>query len=105
LPKPKPLARDAKAYLDALHIVLCEKGKKVRPFGSDGPEVVAVDREDVRSEFYRSRPADGEDERKIASARQKAFRRGEDEARDRRQITSYEVGGRFLIWLVKEDAQ
>ncbi len=103
--KQKPLPRDAKAYLDALHVVLSDKGEKVRPFGLGEIEVRAVEREAVRDEFYRSRPADGEDEKKIVEARRKAFKRGEDDARDRKLIATYEVGGRFLVWLVREPSE
>ena len=100
--KARPLPRDAAAYLKALGVVLGAKGEKIRPFGSEGPAAHAVPREDVREEFYRSRPADGEDEKKIAEARRKAFSRGEDVARDRGLISTYEVNGVHFVWLVLE---
>lgn len=49
--KEKGAPRAAKVYLDAFSIVIGDKGRKVRPFGHEGPEVVAVDREDIRDEF------------------------------------------------------
>jgi hypothetical protein len=102
--KPKPLPRTARAYLDALHIVAGEKGKKVRPFGSEGPEVNAVDRELVRDEFYLAWPADGDDEKARKDAKRKSFKRGEDEAIERRRIGTYEVDGAQLVWLMSEPA-
>jgi hypothetical protein len=100
--KPKALPRTARAYIDALHIVAGEKGRKVRPFGSEGAEVTAVDRELVRDEFYRAWPADGDDEKARKDAKRKSFKRGEDEAIERRRIGTYEVGGEQLVWLVVE---
>jgi len=102
--KPKALPRAARAYIDALQIVVGEKGKKVRPFGSDGAEVTAVDRELVRDEFYLAWPADGDDEKARKGVKCKAFGRGEAEALTRRQVYSYEVGGEHLVWLLSESA-
>jgi hypothetical protein len=76
--KEKGPPRAAKVYLEAFGIVIGDKGRKVRPFGSDGSEVVAVDREDVREEFYRLWAADGESDEARAAAQRKAFKRGED---------------------------
>ncbi|WP_374254149.1 AAA family ATPase [Xanthobacter sp.] len=100
--KARPLRGDAKAYFDALMVVLTQGGQKVRPFGSEGPEVVAADREDVRREFYASRPADGDDAGKLSSARQKAFRRGEDALLAGSRIACREVHETQLVWLAAE---
>jgi len=102
--KPKALPRAARAYIDALQIVVGEKGKKVQPFGSEGAEVTAVDRELVRDEFYLAWPADGEDDKARKNVKCKAFARGEAEALTRRQVYSYEVGGEHLVWLLAEPA-
>ena len=102
--KPKALPRAARAYIDALHIAVGEKGKKVRPFGSEGSEVNAVDREHVRNEFYRAWPADGDDEKAKKNAKRQAFGRGEAEAIERRRVYSYEVDGEQLVWLLAEPA-
>ena len=102
--KAKVLPRAARAYLDALHIVAGEKGKKVRPFGSEGPEVNAVDRELVRDEFYLAWPADGDDEKARKNAKRKSFKRGEDEAIERHRVGTYEVAGEQLVWLLLEPA-
>ena len=102
MPKPKPLPRAARAYIDALHIVAGGNGKKVRPFGSEGPEVNAADRELVRDEFYRAWPADGDDDKAKKNAKRQAFGRGEAEAIERRRIATREFGDAQLVWLLAE---
>ncbi|MDP3552642.1 AAA family ATPase [Methylocystis sp.] len=101
-PKEKGPPRAAKVYLDAFSIVVGDKGKKVRPFGSEGTEVVAVDREDIRAEFYRLWAVDGESEEARAAAQRQSFRRGEDWALDNRRIASYAIGKQHMVWLLKE---
>ncbi len=102
--KPKALPRAARAYIDAFQIVAGEKGKKVRPFGSEGSEIHAVDREHVRGEFYLSWPADGDDDKAKKEAKRKSFNRGEAEAIERHRIGTYEVGGVQFVWLIAEPA-
>jgi hypothetical protein len=101
-PKEKKPPRDGKQYLEALAVLLGDKGRKIRPYGADGPEIVAVDREDMRAEFYRSRPADGDTETARSAAKRKAFQRGEEWAHESRRIYSYDVGGRHMVWMLKE---
>jgi hypothetical protein len=103
--KDKGPPRAAKVYLDAFNIVIGDKGRKVRPFGSDGSEVVAVDREGVRDEFYRLWPADGESDKARAAAQRQAFKRGEDWALDHHAIASYAVGKQHMVWRLKEGDQ
>lgn len=98
-PKAKPLPHDAKAYLQALGVALSEKGRKVRPFGFEGSEVVAVDREDIRREFYASRPADGENNAQILDARKKAFKRGEDAAISHARAAIRDIDDVQMVWL------
>ena len=97
--------RAARVYLDSIGVVLGEHGHKVRPFGFDGPEVVAVDREIVRGEFYKLWPADGETEKAKAEAKRKSFARGEDWSLSRKKVATYELAGKQLLWLLKEPAQ
>jgi hypothetical protein len=103
--KAKPLPRAARAYIDALHIVAGENGQKVRPFGSEGSEVNAADREHVRDEFYRAWPADGEDDKAKKNAKRQAFGRGEADAIERRRIATREVGDVQLVWALAEPSQ
>ncbi|GAB4068533.1 hypothetical protein KHC28_16155 [Ancylobacter sonchi] len=92
----------AKVYLHAIGIVLGEKGVKIRPFGSEGPELRAVDCTDIRKEFDLSYPADGDMAEKKKDARRKAFARGEAWALDKAQVATREVNGRQMVWLVRE---
>jgi phage/plasmid primase-like uncharacterized protein len=104
-PKEKGPPRAAKVYLDAFAIVIGDKGQKVRPFGHEGPEVVAVDREDIRDEFDPSWPTDGDTPEKRKDARRKAFDRGEEWALNNKRIATREVSDRQLVWLLKEAHQ
>ena len=103
--KAKPLPRAARAYIDALHLVVGENGKKVRPFGFEGSEVNAADRELVRDEFYRAWPADGDDDKAKKNAKRQAFGRGEADAIERRRIATREVGDVQLVWALAEPSQ
>ncbi|MCW2286070.1 hypothetical protein M2323_003907 [Rhodoblastus acidophilus] len=101
-PKEKGPPGHAKADLDALGVVIGDKGHKVRPFGTEGPEVTAVDRETIREEFNRVWAADGADEKARSDAKRKAFKRGEEWASSRRLTASREVGRQHLVWLLKD---
>lgn len=95
----RPLSGGAAAYRKALWNVLAAQGVEVRPFGSEGPKVRAVDREAVRAEFYATQPADGKDAKSIADAKRKAFRRAEEVLTARSIITVREVSEVTLVWL------
>lgn len=58
----------------------------------------ALDQETVRTEFYRSKAADGTPPQQQA-ARQKAFRRAVDTARDRQLIGVRVIGEQTWLWL------
>ena len=81
-----------KAYLDAFQRIVLDRGERIRPFGNEGPEVKALDREDIRKEFYSAWPADTTD------AKKKAFGRAEKEAIERNILATRERGGRQMIW-------
>ena len=98
------LSRAARAYMDALGIVLLSSGRDVHPFGSEGPIVKAVDRETIRTEFYNSWPADGDTDAKRAAAKRKRFNEGERDLMDGRLIASREINGATIVWAVKEAA-
>jgi phage/plasmid primase-like uncharacterized protein len=104
-PKENAPPRAAKVYLDAFNIMIGDKGRKVRPFGSEGPEVVAVDRKDIRDEFDPSWPTDGDTPEKKKEARRKAFDRGEEWALNNKRIVTREVAGHQLVWHLKEADQ
>lgn len=101
-PKAK-LSRAARAFMSAFQVGVLDKGERAWPFGVEGHEVKAVDRENVRAEFYRSWPADGDTDAKKTAARQKAFKRGEFELIERRMVCVREVAAKTLVWAVRED--
>lgn len=98
----KPLTGVKKAYHDALSNVLAAASVALRPFGPEGPEVRAVDREAVRAEFYAAHPADGDDEQKRAAALRQAFNRGEAALRDTGFICTRLNGEITMVWLAKD---
>lgn len=98
-------SRAARVYLEALESVLRAKGATARPFGAAGPEVFAVDRGGVRSEFYKRWPADGDSEAKRAASKQRAFRRGEAELSDAGAIRTRESGTSTIVWLDMDTGQ
>ncbi|MBB3774047.1 hypothetical protein FHS55_004702 [Angulomicrobium tetraedrale] len=104
MPKDKKnnIPRAARVYLNAMKIVLGEKGEKLRPFGSEGQEVTAVDRADIRKEFDLSYTADGDTDEKKQDCRRKAFGRGENWVFDKKWTATREVNGRQMVWLVRE---
>jgi hypothetical protein len=73
----------------------CATEIRLRP---EGPLVRALDQEVIRAEFYRSKAADGTPQQQRA-ARQKAFRRAVDSARDRQLIGVRVIEERTWLWL------
>ncbi len=86
----------ARLLKSALECSLIDHGQVRRPFGNDGPEIKAVDRERVRTEFYASYPADD------AGAKRKAFNRMIDQALAAKLIGARELGGADWLWLISE---
>jgi hypothetical protein len=97
-------SRAAAAYLAAFQTVLLNAGKKLRPFGAEGSEVAAVDREAVRVEFYHAWPADGDTEAKRAASKRKTFNRAEGELIERKLICAREIDLRNFVWAVTRQA-
>jgi hypothetical protein len=97
---PKPL----KILGRALMAILAEHSRDVRPFGFEGSVVKAVDREQVRSEFYRSYPtADGKTEEQRKEAKRKAFNRNLRDATAKGLIGVREVDGVTMVWMARDD--
>lgn len=97
-------SRAMRAYLEALQVVLLDAGKKLRPFGSEGAEVTAVDREAIRAEFYRAWPADGDTEAKKTATKRQRFNKGEGELIERKLICTREIDMRTFVWAVTRQA-
>ena len=69
-----------------------ERGRPVQPFGLDGPTVIALPREAVREEFFRSHHADED-------AKRQAWKRALDAARKANVIGAREIAGEDFLWL------
>ena len=95
--KSKPWSKSLRLLQRTLSTALAELGSQQRPF-ADGPIVCAVDLEAVRSEFYKSYPADGAEKQKQAARRQ-AFNRAIRDAQAGNLIAIRAVDGVTLIWL------
>jgi hypothetical protein len=95
--KSKPWSKSLRLLQRTLLTALAELGSQQRPF-ADGPIVCAVDLEAVRSEFYKSYPADGAEKQKQAARRQ-AFNRAIRDAQAGNLIAIRAVDGITLIWL------
>ncbi len=84
-------------FKKALDAALVDAGRKTRPF-ADGPEVLAVDREKVRDEFFKIYPADN------IKAKGQAFRRCEQDAVAGQMMAAREVGpvekAATIFWLL-----
>jgi hypothetical protein len=89
-------------FRDALVGVLLDHGAERRPF-PDGPLVRCVDRETVRSEFYRRCVVDGDTETKRQEARKKQYQRALQMAQVRKLIGVVVEGDATMVWLCSNE--
>ncbi|MFM9163388.1 MAG: AAA family ATPase, partial [Methylocystis sp.] len=93
------LTRAARIYFDVLSAIIVSKGKQICPLDSDPSTITAVDRADIKQEFYPSWPAQGSLNPSLQhEARRKAFVRGECEALRLKIIATREIEGRRYVW-------
>ena len=100
--KKDPWTKSLKVLRDTIHNTLAGSGKRVRPFGNEGPEVMAASQEAVRQEFYDAYPADGETEAQRAEAKKKAFKRALLQGVESGLIVTRDVNAVPHVWLVAE---
>jgi hypothetical protein len=91
-----------RVFQKAMQVALTDHGKRVYPFGVDGPEVLAVAEAKVRAEFVAAYPVNGEADEKRSEAKKKAFSRALKSARERELVISRDVAGVDHLWL-KDD--
>jgi hypothetical protein len=89
--------KDTRLLRQVMMGLLADHGSVIHPRTGD-PPVRALDQETVRSEFYKNKAADG-DPRQQQAARQKAFRRAVDSARDRQLIEVRVIEEQTWLWL------
>jgi hypothetical protein len=80
----------------ALQRVISESGKPCRPYGVDGPEVIAVSKKELRDTFCDMKEVDSTDEESAEKAKERAFRRALQSAADD-DLIGIEKG---LVWIV-----
>jgi hypothetical protein len=81
----------------AIETVVVQSGKPMRPFGTEGPQVMAVEFEEVRAEFMKSFAADKQD------TKLKAFNRSLAAARKSNLVASREMNGADWLWLATRE--
>lgn len=91
-----------RVFQRAMQVALTDHGKRTRPFGAEGPEVLAVAEAKVRAEFVAAYPVDGETNETRTDAKRKAFSRSLKAALDRELVVSREIDGTDVLWLREE---
>ncbi|MBP2497805.1 hypothetical protein ABID82_004010 [Methylobacterium sp. PvP062] len=95
-----------KVFRNALLNTLAEKdkGTRIRPYGGEGPEVLAVTDKAVRTEFCAAYPADGDTERQRSDAKRNAYNRARKQALEKGLIGARDHAGFDYLWLAHDDA-
>jgi len=102
--KDNPWAAKSLRHLhQALTNALADYGSQQRPY-PDGPVVKAVDIELVRTEFYKTYPATGDQAAK-KEARKKAFNRAIGTADHKGLIGTRDIGSITFIWFAQENEE
>jgi hypothetical protein len=83
-----------------LNNLLNDLGTNQRPY-ADGPIVRAIDKEALRSEFYKSYPADGETVQRRQETSRKAFNRAVKDAQASSLIGIREIGNVQYVWFAR----
>ena len=101
--KPKDRwPKSLQVFKTSLDNALISDGQPFRPT-HDSAEMIAVDIERVRHEFYGLYlVADGGTEKQKQDARQKAFKRASQNAQTEQLIGAGNKGGSQMVWLVKD---
>jgi hypothetical protein len=95
--KPKrPTSKAVTILLQAYQAVVVDNREMIRPYGSDGPEFVAVLREVLRAEFCRRYPSESDEPAKVAASKRQSFKRAMEAAVAGRVLGMDDERG--LIW-------
>ena len=93
--------KSLRIFKSALETAIIEHGKPMQPYGNEGPTVRAVPLDTVRFEFVAAYPAEGADAKSKREAKQKAFKRALEQAREKDLVCSREICGIDYLWLVE----
>ncbi|WP_264051670.1 ATP-binding protein [Methylobacterium flocculans] len=88
----------------ALANVLPQHGKRIRPFGFEGPEVLAATEASLGAEFEASYPTSSDTPAKQADAKRKAFERACQRAVQIELIGTRVIEGEHHYWMVSDAA-
>jgi hypothetical protein len=96
------LSPAAKILFDCVVAVIADRGSRIRPFGTDGPEVMAARLPDVEGEFFAryATPSGSEEQRR--DAKRKAYKRALDRLVDMRRIVTREDERGIFVWLASQ---
>lgn len=92
-----------KVFQSAMQNALAAQSLRIRPFGGEGPEVLAVQESHVRAEFQNNYATTGETAANRTEARKKAFQRAVRTAQDRGLIGAHETGGALHFWFAQDE--
>jgi hypothetical protein len=90
--------KSLRIFKAAVETAIIDHGKPMRPYGNEGPLVRAVRLIDVRNEFLKAYPAEGDLKEDVHNAKRKAFSRALKQGRDKGLIGSREIGGVDFLW-------
>ncbi|MEI6572568.1 MAG: AAA family ATPase [Alphaproteobacteria bacterium] len=91
--KRQRIPANLRLLLNVLGSASTDFGEKIRPW-ADGPEVWALDKNNLRRAYFDARPDNTED------AKRKAFDRHLTKAIDQRFVVSAEVNGKVYLWSI-----
>jgi hypothetical protein len=104
--KKDPWSKSLRMLRRVLMNVLVDRGTELRPYADDPKtQVRAVDKELVRTEFYKDHPAEGETHEKRQDARRRAFNRSINDAQIAGLIGVREIDSVQYVWLAKVEVQ
>jgi hypothetical protein len=101
-PARSPWTGKARILRGAIEAAIAEHGAPLRPFGFDGPEVIAVERKRVRAEFDAIYAADSDAK---PDTKRRTFSRLVDEALAKGLIMTRSIAERDWIWSLGEAGQ
>ncbi|SHG80841.1 AAA family ATPase [Bradyrhizobium erythrophlei] len=91
-----------RVFRTSMQAMVVEHGKSITPYGGEGPTVMAVALDVVRTEFIKAYPVGDGDAREQKAAKRTAFNRAIKDARAMELIISREIVGVDLLWFAKE---
>ena len=99
----KSWTKTLQVFRTVMEVMTLDRSAEMRPYGSEGPIVKAVELSVARTEFMLAYPSDAEDQRAREAAKRSAFNRALKDARNRMLICSRDIDGKDYLWLMNEE--